>query len=66
MKLLSLRSVYKNLLNEAIIDQGTFLDKLVVLISEKLKDEGNFGNLLSKIILITKDSGLLELKYIQS
>ena len=62
MKILSLRSVYKNLLKEAIIDQGTFLDKLVDVITKKLSDESSFGNLLNKIILTTKKSGLLELK----
>ena len=62
MKLLSLKSVYKNLLKEAIIDQGTFLDKLVSIITNKLTDDSSFGNLLNKIILTTKKSGLLELK----
>ena len=62
MKLLSLKSVYKNLLKEAIIDQGTFLDQLVNIITNKLTDESSFGNLLNKIIVTTKKSGLLELK----
>lgn len=62
MKLLTLKSVYKNLLKEAIIDQGTFLDQLVDIITQKLTDESSFGNLLNKIILTTKKSGLLELK----
>mgnify|MGYP001177726728 CR=1 FL=1 len=62
MKLLSLKSVYKELLKEAIIDQGTFLDQLVNIITQKLTDESSFGNLLNKIIVTTKKSGLLELK----
>ena len=62
MKLLSLKSVYKNLLKEAIIDQGTFLDRLVEVITKKLLDESSFGNLLNKIIVTTKNSGLLDLK----
>jgi hypothetical protein len=62
MKLLSLKSVYKNLLKEAIIDQGSFLEKLVDVITKKLTDESSFGNLLNKIIVTTKKSRLLELK----
>ncbi len=62
MKLLSLKLVYKNLLKEAIIDQGTFLDRLTDVITKKLSDENSFGNLLNKIIVTTKKSGLLDLK----
>ena len=62
MKSLSLKLIYENLLQEAIIDQSTFLDKLVKIVDNKMQEEGNLGILLNKIVKMTKDLDLPELK----
>ena len=49
-------------MKEAIIDQSTFLDKLVKIVDNKIEDEGNLGILLNKIVKMTKDLDLPELK----
>tara|TARA_B100000212_G_C27379823_1_gene536494 strand:+ start:127 stop:3162 length:3036 start_codon:yes stop_codon:yes gene_type:complete len=53
MRLLSLKSVYKDIINEAILDQSTFLFRLVDVINKRsdltVKDQSILGNLLSSI-----------------
>ena len=60
------RKVYKKLLNEAIIDQGSFLEKLVDIINKKPTAEGNYGKLIKKIVSAMNKTKLLSLKDDQS
>tara|TARA_Y100000592_G_scaffold52319_1_gene82672 strand:- start:1229 stop:4390 length:3162 start_codon:yes stop_codon:yes gene_type:complete len=64
MKLLSLKTVYEDLMFEAIIDQGSFLSRLIKVIHKRIEKESNYdyGDLLSKLVQITKETGLLNLK----
>ena len=61
MKLLSLKTVYKDLMLEAIIDQGSFLERLISIIVKK-NDTGHYSVLMNKLVQITEDSGLFKLQ----
>ena len=57
-----LSEVYKELLNEAIIDQSTFLEKLVSIFEEKPSTEGEYGKVIKRIVEKVKETKLFSLK----
>jgi len=61
-KKLLLRNVYSNLISEAILDQSTFLEKLLNIIESKPSSSGQYGKLVARIVKNIKDTNLLSLK----
>ena len=61
-----LKEVYKDLLNEAILDQSTFLEKLVKIAEKKPAVEGKYGKLIKIIVSAMKKTKLISLRGDQS
>ena len=57
-----LKEVYKDLLNEAILDQSTFLEKLVKIAEKKPAVEGKYGKIIKKIVAKVDETNLFSLK----
>lgn len=62
MKSLLLKNVYSNLIYESILDQSTFIEKLLDIAKKNQKDKSSHEKILSIIIKCVDDTKLLDLK----